>query len=356
MFQPPGGLKNHKSTLGGDLEEPPVPPVPKNAATDNQVQVAELKNKLTEANTALLAREAEIQHQSTLLSDLENAVGEFQRLSIAKDQESRNTGGEQPTAQELELRTLLQDRERRLADVKAEFEIKRAEFRETIEALEQASDATSRVYERRIEELENKIDAAHDMFSQIGLLEANITELEKSLDESRIIEQQVRERLADSETKLSQKDREIAELNRLNMDSGAIGVALPSYSQDQAVREKLEGEIEVLEKMVETKVFREEELEREVESLRAQVTKLSKTASVPAMISNNVVESKNKVHLWCEMCESSGHDILDCKARFRKNAEQENVAKPVNGKKLWCALCERDGHSSMDCPYETSMF
>lgn len=113
--------------------------------------------------------------------------------------------------------------------------------------------------------------------------------------------------------------------------------------------------------------------------------------------------------LWCELCESSGHDILTCSSMFKdaasspKQTEQEededvtmtpkvsneskvettNGAKsarsstdktlvepnarpalpvgdgPAPGKESgvinkeqWCAMCERDGHLSFDCPYE----
>lgn len=107
--------------------------------------------------------------------------------------------------------------------------------------------------------------------------------------------------------------------------------------------------------------------------------------------------------LWCEICETGGHDILNCTSMFgsgnappkpEKPAEQpaapaapekdetpaENGQKtgrdvvleglkgigglgssmdPVAGKSSgviddskWCALCERDGHESIDCPFD----
>ncbi|PNY28418.1 Tip elongation protein 1 [Tolypocladium capitatum] len=113
--------------------------------------------------------------------------------------------------------------------------------------------------------------------------------------------------------------------------------------------------------------------------------------------------------LWCEICETSGHDILTCTNMFgpdgAKNAGElktgKNVVReglkpldtdgahpaplfptkpktpmpattpavkilpnpmesgPVAGKESgvmdpdkWCAVCERDGHDSVDCPFE----
>ena len=107
--------------------------------------------------------------------------------------------------------------------------------------------------------------------------------------------------------------------------------------------------------------------------------------------------------LWCEICETSGHDILTCTNMFGPQAAEhqksmgdsrpgtsaadtgikplETVKRtaapapvppptvkimpnpmesgPVAGKESgvvdagkWCALCERDGHDSVDCPFE----
>ena len=108
--------------------------------------------------------------------------------------------------------------------------------------------------------------------------------------------------------------------------------------------------------------------------------------------------------LWCEICETSGHDILTCTNMFGSEAaaaaavskpthpssgsleasdaapaplspaKNNNVRSvspaikilpnpmesgPVAGKESgimdpekWCAVCERDGHDSVDCPFE----
>ncbi|KAJ5664727.1 hypothetical protein N7462_011540 [Penicillium macrosclerotiorum] len=119
--------------------------------------------------------------------------------------------------------------------------------------------------------------------------------------------------------------------------------------------------------------------------------------------------------LWCEICETGGHDILNCTSMFgsdKKNAPQEKTPDastekhdiladeqrvptpvgseshtgslpsqktgrdvvleglkgigglgssmdPIAGKSSgiideskWCALCERDGHESIDCPFD----
>jgi len=108
--------------------------------------------------------------------------------------------------------------------------------------------------------------------------------------------------------------------------------------------------------------------------------------------------------LWCEICETSGHDILTCTNMFGPDGGKTNgdinhdsnsrdslwprrddahpaplspskskspLATPLSrsfpthglwacrgqgerhhGPEKWCALCERDGHDSVDCPFE----
>jgi len=75
--------------------------------------------------------------------------------------------------------------------------------------------------------------------------------------------------------------------------------------------------------------------------------------------------------VFCEMCESSAHDTLDCtKLQSTKEGapdtepyspgkENEHAAPETktNGKHkddedAWCALCEKDGHLAFDCPEE----
>ncbi|KAJ5348099.1 uncharacterized protein N7506_001352 [Penicillium brevicompactum] len=111
--------------------------------------------------------------------------------------------------------------------------------------------------------------------------------------------------------------------------------------------------------------------------------------------------------LWCEICEASGHDILNCTSMFgsgqnvehkpteepaeepeepiekteplrpKEHEEPQKTGKdvvmeglkgigglgssmaPVAGKSSgvideskWCAMCERDGHESIDCPFD----
>lgn len=73
---------------------------------------------------------------------------------------------------------------------------------------------------------------------------------------------------------------------------------------------------------------------------------------------------------YCEMCESSEHDTLDCTKLSSSNKaapqpdspgkENEHASAAVGGKggavvvdeDKWCALCEKGGHLAFDCPEE----
>jgi chromosome segregation ATPase len=226
--------------------------------------------------------------------------------------------------------------------------------------------------------------------------------------------------------------------------------------EERQTREKLEREIKELEGLVDRKTYREEELEQEIMRLRKlnghvsigsngfsekttlpnngnHQPSLSKTLSndwrdpnpqeinqrgghVDSMIESDTHSTTmtDTSSLYCEMCETFGHEIFTCPningdstlqqqdhrsdsshrtgrdvvaeglklsantndyppplspARSPQTKSPAATPKamlpnpmetgPVAGKKSgvvdmerWCALCERDGHESVDCPFE----
>ncbi|KAK0656686.1 hypothetical protein B0T16DRAFT_441575 [Cercophora newfieldiana] len=235
--------------------------------------------------------------------------------------------------------------------------------------------------------------------------------------------------------------------------------------EDRLSREKLERELSDMRTLLESKASREEELEREIEVLRRSSVVAAGGAGHrgSAMTIGSVNERRSSFRdsrgtvvlaprspeathkgvaslrhsrghtldtmpesdtystatenstLWCEICESPGHDILTCTNMFGPEGQQNkegtngdyavhstrprldsltvphdsdikpaplSPAKvkapvlpaapvavrtipnpmesgPVAGKDSgvvdagkWCALCERDGHDSVDCPFE----
>ena len=199
-----------------------------------------------------------------------------------------------------------------------------------------------------------------------------------------------------------------------------------------AAVQQLEREKSELQGLVERKAFREEELERAIEQLRkaaqdernsiANDDTVSATAfrrSKPRSPENTRLSpvrpgSKRSETLWCEVCESEGHDILTCDNMLGHHNDPSNRHAPVAGSDAdehdiesrvrdldvssrnghdtendsaspatddapshtwdhetygtqtaagvtaakeddadkWCALCEKDGNLAYDCPEE----
>ena len=219
----------------------------------------------------------------------------------------------------------------------------------------------------------------------------------------------------------------------------------------QATAERLEREQEELRGLIERKAYREEELERELEKLRSQI---GSTVQRESVISNAVSENTVKQEprspakdakdtvgswrtvpptrrdppttlepmvesdgrssaadsvLWCEICETGGHDILNCSAMGADTTQKDTESHdgkdavieglrnlsvsseharptgltptkspgnapttplpipsfnhsnsslvPPKGAAVadpdkWCALCENEGHDVTECPNE----
>lgn len=204
--------------------------------------------------------------------------------------------------------------------------------------------------------------------------------------------------------------------------------------EHKIARDNLERQVAELQSILEQKSTREEDLEKELDGLRgsnnnnrsslrdsrdtvvltrAHDTRSPETthnhkrgATLDTMAESDAHSSATENStLWCEICETSGHDILTCTNMFgpdgAKSHDDDETPKlsnnhlrphdddarpaplsparskspldtptvkilpnpmdsgPVAGKESgimdpekWCAVCERDGHDSVDCPFE----
>ena len=215
------------------------------------------------------------------------------------------------------------------------------------------------------------------------------------------------------------------------------GVA-EELAHEREIREQLEREVKELEGLVDRKTYHEEELERELHRLHNNNNTMNNNKSHSKDLSSDsngltettiVPHKQNQTHessatssqwddqslandqhtrhpdpsqeadnhsitdggdLWCEICETKGHDILNCTSMFGTQPQNQNgspnsqktgrdvVAEGLKGLKVtkhdgvgmeegrmvagkesgkvdmekWCALCERDGHESVDCPFD----
>ena len=416
-----------------------------------------------------------------------------------------------------QLRTLLREKNEKIAMLTAEFDAHRADFRSTIDTLELASTETERVYEKRVEDLLQEVrelqDRSEDVDSvarQLKQLEELVQELEEGLEDARRGEAEARgeveflrgevertrselrrerdkasatvnggSELANGDSghltkELDQRDDEIrglkaiihslsrdavpdmggpdSDLQKTPTQRQKASLGVDSFD-DRLVREKLEREVKELRAMIDAKNSREDELERELERHRrgsagvpAQRQSAMSTVTVTQERSS-VRDSKGTVVSWrdrelprspethrrgntletmpesdtyssanesfCELCETSGHDILTCTNMFSPNGNgkqskdisvsQQRTGKDVVEEALkgsspksfrgddkpaplsprkspnqpvriipnpmesgavagkesgvinldkWCGVCEREGHDSIDCPFE----
>ena len=236
----------------------------------------------------------------------------------------------------------------------------------------------------------------------------------------------------------------------LNQANGHSEIQL---ADERQAREKLEREVKELEGLVDRKTYREEELEHEIKRLRENSAHVSASSngyterpptnnnhrpnpskhsssdwqeqmadddrrggrleSMPESDSHSTTMTDSST-LYCDMCETFGHEILTCPTINGEPPDHQSNPKPSNpsahrtgrdivteslkglsvsppppptnhypaplspamtpkahpvpnpmeqgpvaGKKSgvidgdrWCALCERDGHESVDCPFE----
>ncbi|PHH86497.1 hypothetical protein CDD83_10136 [Cordyceps sp. RAO-2017] len=220
------------------------------------------------------------------------------------------------------------------------------------------------------------------------------------------------------------------------------GSAGADLVQGKIARDNLERQVAELQTLLERRTAREEELELELDALRGSghgpqghplpaqrsTQRDSRDTVIPVRThgsrtpdathkrgntldtmheSDTVSTATETSTLWCEICETSGHDILTCTNMFGpdsgKNGGEAKTGRdgpkpapvavkgdgaepaplspvkprlaasttpvkimpnpmesgPVAGKESgvvdpekWCAVCERDGHDSVDCPFE----
>ncbi|KAF8591027.1 hypothetical protein K439DRAFT_1657108 [Ramaria rubella] len=141
----------------------------------------------------------------------------------------------------------------------------------------------------------------------------------------------------------------------------------------QSIRD-LNKEVSELESLVEAKIYREDDLERELERYkdklaRASQRKLSKASGESAIsLAPPSVTSESSIHPdraldgdVCEICEQPGHDIFSCHLlkddipSLGRSSRTETLtdSEPAD---LWCEDCESHGHTAADCPHSMDVF
>ncbi|KIJ61359.1 hypothetical protein HYDPIDRAFT_31443 [Hydnomerulius pinastri MD-312] len=142
------------------------------------------------------------------------------------------------------------------------------------------------------------------------------------------------------------------------------------------VTHDLNKEISELETLVESKIYREDELEQEVERLKEKLSrskKPSKNSIEPADVVHRRISSASTVMSSdddfrsapredvCEICERPGHDIFTCDLLKEDAPAPPPRVKPAARQsdptpELYCVDCEGYGHVASDCPHSLDVF
>ncbi|TFK22601.1 hypothetical protein FA15DRAFT_514638 [Coprinopsis marcescibilis] len=123
----------------------------------------------------------------------------------------------------------------------------------------------------------------------------------------------------------------------------------------------LNKEISELEALVESKIYKEDELEQEIERLKDKISrakKSSKSSAEPSTSTNNrplsiASSTGSSDGPVCEICERPGHDIFNCdllKDDGRPSTAGSQSSQP------FCEDCETPGHTASECPYSHDVF
>lgn len=259
----------------------------------------ELQDKIKRLEQELQDRDKQLEDQSSVLNELQQSITEIEGQDGAS------------------MRAQLREKNEKIAQLTAEFDSHRADFRSTLDTLEIAATETERVYEKRLDEvmqqnreLQDRGEDVEAVAMQLKQLEELVSELEEGLEDARRGEaeargeveflrgevertrlelQQERDKsaaaLKDAESRrntkeLDQKDDEIRGLKAIihSLSRGDVNPSLlmqngtaatpngntESDSDPERVSQ-LEQRIKELEVLAETRSARIEELQRETQ-------------------------------------------------------------------------------------------
>ncbi|CED82007.1 Cytoskeleton-associated protein and related proteins [Phaffia rhodozyma] len=322
---------------------------------------------------------------------LENARSEIEGLR-AEIANLENSQGESPN---LDRTDRVQEIEKKLATDRARFEEEIKQLKGMLEeirasrgeALEAAASSRLELEQRtgEIEELKEAIDALEAMVEEKIMTEEDglnreIASEKSTQDQSeQLIE--LRRALAESQAELEiQTQKHESEFNDLQ-------------SKVAEIDRRNQQEVQELENLIESKIYREDELEREIEDLKYKLSQPSKSSSSGTHSRNHTGEAQTKklgssasrngdALETCELCDNPDHEIQDCPLfngsssathYSPRSSNGEDTADSVGKSSLpsfknsgllaestdnrpWCDDCETFGHPTEECEYAQEMF
>nr|GAT57604.1 predicted protein [Mycena chlorophos] len=197
--------------------------------------------------------------------------------------------------------------------------------------------------------------------SETEQLRQEVQILEENLDNSLTREELSQDDLPAGDTASLQRllrdqklksDMEIEQLRKRITDSDM---------KNARVVHDLNKEISELEALIESKIYREDELEQELERTKEKLSRQRKSSKgssevqsrprAGSVASSEVSESEPV----CEICDQPGHDVFTCSLLVSEEPSQDGRVS-VSDTELFCTDCESRGHLAQDCPHSLDVF
>lgn len=194
-----------------------------------------------------------------------------------------------------------------------------------------------------------------------GMANGSLREVEQRDDEIRGLKAIIHSLSRDAVPDLGGSNGSRRLSKQRNNDTGpANGHEDDQLADERHAREILEREVKELEGLVDRKTYREEELEHEIERLRKTVNATNKHASsvsngasertiIPGQ-RNSGRDSKGVMNDWREQSALENHRQPH---HLESMAEADAHSTLTDGSNLWCEICETGGHDILTC---TNMF
>ncbi|KAG1895564.1 uncharacterized protein F5891DRAFT_1058064 [Suillus fuscotomentosus] len=200
-----------------------------------------------------------------------------------------------------------------------------------------------------------------------------MSETDQLRQELKLLEENIEQSLLREEAALGTQNTTASgdeQMSRLENELEQLRKRLTEAEMKTArVTHDLNKEIGELEALVESKIYREDELEQELERLKEKLSRNNKKSSKncleptdlpPRKRSSTPNINRSSSEDVCEICERPGHDIFTCDLLRDETppAREQNLVKKTNGdpSDLFCVDCEGHGHVAADCPHSLDVF
>ncbi|KAF8706023.1 hypothetical protein RHS03_05195, partial [Rhizoctonia solani] len=200
--------------------------------------------------------------------------------------------------------------------------------------------------------------------SKYAMLEQENKLLESGTEQLQVAMRRLEATIDDKlDTKAEGTDGE--RIKRIETENELMKTKITEMEQKHArVVLDLNKEITELENLVESKIYREDDLERELERYKEKLARAQRPSG-ESMLTNGTSKSKSNIKVVttmadrCELCESKDHDGMDCPLLHDGGEDEPTVkisAAIGKDKKGWCADCEEFGHEVDECPNSQEVF